>query len=363
MQGSHLPLRKWFLAAYLMATHSNGISALQIQSKLGVSYKTAWLLLHKLRRAMVAPDRSPLSGTVEVDETAIPYRRKDDPTTRGGGSSTATQLWVAAAVETVGKFGVGRIRLARINDRSAASLVPFVVANTAPGSNLRTDGNRAYDRVPDRPLTTVNLSQAQIPAHLLFKWPHLVFANLKIWALGTFHGLRDRHIDAYLDEFTFRWNRRRAFRTTFDTMLTIGSRIGRVTYRDIVGDTSEWKKRHIDDVLDMCHPNKRQIVTDLARYYRVDRLEVLENLRWWVKRLSEEDRESFHSFRWDFLGVREFEGPRRYRRKKPRRPVLVPRRQGEERAMFRRYPNPDARVPRVLLKPRPRRAAARAAAE
>lgn len=121
--------------------------------------------------------------------------------------------------------------------------------------------------------------------------------------------------------------------------------------------------RASSDLLEMCHPNKRQMVTDLARYYRVHRLEVLENLRWWVKRLSEEDRETFHSFQWDFFGVREFEGPRRYRRKKPRRPVLVPRRQGEERATFRRYPNPDTRVPRVRLEPRPRRAATQAAAE
>ena len=132
MQGTHLPLRKWFLAAYLMATHSNSISALQLQPKLGVSYKTAWLVLHKLRRVMVNPNRTPLSGTVDVDESAIPYRRKQDALERGGGSSTANQIWIAGAVETVGNHGVGRIRLARIADRSAQSIVPFVVANTLP---------------------------------------------------------------------------------------------------------------------------------------------------------------------------------------------------------------------------------------
>ncbi len=99
MQGTHLPLRKWFLAAYLVATHSNSISALQLQPKLGVSYKTAWLLLHKLRRAMVDPDRTPLSGDIDVDESAIPYRRKEDHLKRGGGSSTANQIWIAGAVE------------------------------------------------------------------------------------------------------------------------------------------------------------------------------------------------------------------------------------------------------------------------
>ncbi|RNJ42553.1 MULTISPECIES: IS1595 family transposase [Mesorhizobium] len=148
MQGTHLPLRKWFLAAYLMARHSNSISALQLQPKLGVSYRTAWLVLHKLRRAMVNPNRTPLSGTVDVDESAIPYRRKADALERGGGSSTASQIWIAGAVETVGNHGVGRIRLARIADRSAQSIVPCVVANTLPGAALRTDSLASYDKVP-----------------------------------------------------------------------------------------------------------------------------------------------------------------------------------------------------------------------
>ena len=80
MRRTHLPLRTWFLAAHLVATHSNGISALQLQAKLGIgSYKAAWLLLHKLRRAMVNPDRNPLEGMVEVDESTIAYRTKDAP--------------------------------------------------------------------------------------------------------------------------------------------------------------------------------------------------------------------------------------------------------------------------------------------
>lgn len=79
MHGTHLPLRKWFLAAYMVATHSNGISALQLQPKIGVGYKTAWLLLHKLRRAMVDPDRTPLEGVIEIDETSVPFRRNVDP--------------------------------------------------------------------------------------------------------------------------------------------------------------------------------------------------------------------------------------------------------------------------------------------
>lgn len=350
MQGTHLPLRKWFLAAYLMATHSNSISALQLQPKLGVSYKTAWLVLHKLRRAMVNPERTPLSGTVDVDESAIPYRRKEDVLQRGGGSSTANQIWIAGAVETVGKHGVGRVRLARIADRSAESLVPFVEANTLPGTWLRTDHHAPYDKVPDRRLTKVNVKKSKLPAHILLKWPHVVFANLKRWALGTFHGFREKHLDAYLNEFVFRWNRRRGFQSTLDGMLGIGRRIGPITYRGIVGDTTEWKKEHIDQILAMCHPNKQQIVSDLAGYYRAPKLDVLENIVWWMRRLREEDLDALLDFGWDIEGVPELaDVPRSYSRQKPRRAVLARRRPGEEQLRGGGYRHPP-RSPRGHLR-------------
>lgn len=92
MHRSKVPLRSWFLAAHLMATHSNGISALQMQAQLGLgSYKTAWLLGHKLRRAMVDPKREPLAGVVEVDEASIPFRTKDDPA--AGVAVTSANSW------------------------------------------------------------------------------------------------------------------------------------------------------------------------------------------------------------------------------------------------------------------------------
>jgi hypothetical protein len=107
---SHLPLKTWFLAAWLVATHKNGISARQLWLQLGLgSYKTAWLLLAKLRRAMVDPDRSPLGGLVEVDETSIPLRTKDDPVTAKPGRSGEGRLLLAGAVEIKGK-GPGRAR-------------------------------------------------------------------------------------------------------------------------------------------------------------------------------------------------------------------------------------------------------------
>jgi hypothetical protein len=350
MQGTHLPLRKWFLAAYLVTTHSNGISALQLQPKLGVTYKTAWLVLQKLRRAMVNPDRRPLSGDIDIDESAIPFRRKGDHLKRGGGSSTANQIWIIGAVERIGKYAVGRIRLARIADRSSSSLVPFVIANTQPGSRVRTDETAAYLGVPDRQLEQVNLSKSVLPAHILFKWIHIVFANVKRWAMGVFHGFREKHLDAYLNEFVFRWNRRRRFQSSMDAMLGIGRRVGPTTYRSIVGDTRKWKREHVEEIMKMLRPNKRQIVSDLASYYRVSRIDVMDDIVWWTDRLAEEDRDTFLSLKWDFSGIPEFEDRLPSPRQKVKKPVLVPRRPGEERRTSRRYPNPQALLPRILPK-------------
>src|SRR5881397_4168595 len=122
LHGSHLPLRTWFLAAWLVATHKNGMSARQLWLQLGLgSYKSAWLLLRKLRAAMVDPDREPLAGLVEVDETSLPFRTKDDPVGPRPGRSHEGKLLVAGAVEIRGK-GPGRTRLAVIGDYSAESL-------------------------------------------------------------------------------------------------------------------------------------------------------------------------------------------------------------------------------------------------
>ena len=146
MHHSKLPLTTWFWAAYLMATHSNGISALQLQRQLALgSYKTAWLLCAKLRRSMVAPGRSALAGLVEVDETEIACRSKHDPVTGGGGRSHQGKMLIVGAVEVQdGGAGPGRIRLAEVSDYSANSLHPFVAQNLAAGATAKTDGWSAY---------------------------------------------------------------------------------------------------------------------------------------------------------------------------------------------------------------------------
>jgi hypothetical protein len=232
MHGSKLPLTVWFWAAYLMATHSNGISALQVQKQLGLgSYRTAWMLCAKLRRAMVAPGRDPLTGLVEVDETHLPHRSRNDPLSGGGGRSHQGKILIAGAVEVQEK-GPGRIRLSVIEDFSADSLHGFLRAAVAPGATAKTDGWSAYPGAPG--VSHDPHVIGPMAAHIVLPWVHRVFSNLKTWALGVYHGLRRRNIQTYLDEFVFRFNRRRTRHAAFRTLLGIGLVSKPVTYKILI---------------------------------------------------------------------------------------------------------------------------------
>ena len=238
MHGTHLPLRTWFLAAHLVTTHSNGISALQLQGKLGIgSYKTAWLLLHKLRRAMVDPEREPLGGqdeTVMVDETEMKFRRKDDALERTKGEPDADKIMIAGAVECYEDGTMGRIRLNVIKGRGRLPLHAFLAATTAPGTLIVTDGNTAYRNMPYRGHLEVPIPK-NVPAHIVLRQIHRAFSLLKRWAMGVYHGIRKRHADVYLQEYVYRFNRRRHYRSSFERLLGIGVKVGRGAYWDITG--------------------------------------------------------------------------------------------------------------------------------
>lgn len=233
MHRSHLPLRTWFIAVHIVTSHANGISALQLQAQLGLgSYETAWFLLQRLRRAMVDPARQLLQDVVEIDETEIPLRSKPDPIDGGRGRSAVAKMLVAGAVELSPEAQPRRIRLAPIADFSAPTLTAFVDAAAAPGAKVITDGWKGYADLPrheHRPRTV-----GKMAAHVVMKQVHRVVSNLKRWALGTFHGLRRKHLRRYLDEYVFRWNRRRHTRAAFDTLLGLAARLPPATYRDVV---------------------------------------------------------------------------------------------------------------------------------
>lgn len=241
---SKLPLQTWFWAAHLLSTHSNGMSALQLADQLGVTYKTAWLLAQKLRRAMIDPDRSLLEGVVEVDQTEIPFRIDDaffDPAKAG-------KIIIAGAVEVVDRTTnrpkplklnakyldtrSGRVRLAVIPDNTAASLHAFIRSNVKSGATLLTDGHCSYPGLSGYrhdPRTV-----GKMAGHVALPWIHRVFSLMKRWGLGTYHGLRDKHLDVYLNEFVFRYNRRFYRHASFETVLGIASHHPPAGYSDIV---------------------------------------------------------------------------------------------------------------------------------
>ena len=162
LHASKLPLTVWFWAAYLMATHSNGISALQLQKQLGIgSYRSAWLLAHKLRASMVDPERNPVSGLVEIDEASLPFRTKDDPPTGGQGRSHDGKMLIVGAIELGDGNIPGRLRLAEISSYGAADLGHFVETAADPDAIAKPTAGPATLRSP--PIATMSMSSGRPP--------------------------------------------------------------------------------------------------------------------------------------------------------------------------------------------------------
>src|SRR5271155_5189671 len=255
MHRSRLPLTTWFQDAHLMTTHSNGMSALQLEAKLGVTYKTAktaCLLTQKLRRSMIDPNRELLEGVVEVDQTEIPFRVGDTFFERGN----AGKILIVGAVEVIDRdtnkskprrkgakyldTRSGRLRLAMIADNSAASIEAFVRANVKLGATLLTDGHASYPGLSGDYRHDPRIVGA-MAANIALPWSHRAFALLKRWGLGTYHGLRRKHVDTYLDEFVFRYNRRFYRHVSFETLLGLAAHHVSASYWDIVNQVNPRK--------------------------------------------------------------------------------------------------------------------------
>ena len=234
MQDSKLPLTTWFWAAYLVATHSNGISVLQLQKQLALeSYRTAWLLLGKLRASTVDPGRNLLSGLVEIDETSIRCRTKNEEVRRG--RSHKGKLMIAGAVEVKnhdGKSYPGRIRLSEISDYTTETLHDFVKREVDDGSTVKTDGLPSYNNLVgtdhDKQVVGNQL------AHNVLPWIHRIFSNFKAWETGVYHGLRAKHLQSYLDEFVFRFNRRRNRHSGLKSLLNLVMKSKSMTYNILI---------------------------------------------------------------------------------------------------------------------------------
>ena len=256
MQATHTPLSTWFWGAYLVTTQTPGQSALQFQRQLGLSrYETAFQILHKLRSGMVRPERDRIGGEypVEVDECMIGGR------TRGEGRGVYHMTTVIGAVEVRHRKGgedrassrrqehkdgvplkrlvyAGRLRLRAIANRGSENLIPFVVENVAHRSTVRTDAWVGYQPISSfgfkhEPLALVG-DPDKAESHL--PMIHLVFSNLKTWILGTHHGaIAQHHLQAYLNEYVFRFNRRFYPMTAFNSVLGLAARSIPPTYESL----------------------------------------------------------------------------------------------------------------------------------
>ena len=232
-----IPLTHWFWAAYLMTTDKRGLSALLFQRQLGLSrYETAWMMLHKLRRAMVNAFREPLGGEVEVDDTWVGGEQAGLRGSRQLKDRRAALVLVA--VEKRGRAS-GRARMSVIPDFKASTITRFLTQNVAPGSTIYTDGLKSFTGLTDvgfkharnQPLR----SELRKGAKSVVPLADRSIGNLQQWLIGTHHGVSKAQLQVYLDEFVFRHNRRQTPAAAFQTLLGLGTGRKSKEYEQIRG--------------------------------------------------------------------------------------------------------------------------------
>jgi len=244
LHNTKTPLTVWFWAAYLMTTDKRGLSALLLQRQLALRrYETAWMMLHKFRRAMINLAREPLRGEVEVDDTWV-----GGPQTGLRGSRQLKGRKAALVVVAVEKRGraTGRARMAVIPDFKSGTLIAFLKQNVAPGSKVYTDGLKSFTGLKEAGFEHVPRSQPQRidlrkGAKSVVPLADRAIGNLQQWLIGTYHGVSRDQLQVYLDEFVFRHNRRRLPMAAFQTLLGLGTGHKPTPYEQIRGaaDLSE----------------------------------------------------------------------------------------------------------------------------
>jgi transposase-like protein len=215
MHRTRTPLRKWFWAIFLFSNDKRGISALQLSEKLTISYWVAWTMLHKIRKAMKDRDAHyQLAGLIEVDDSYIGTSSKGDDK-RGRGTK---KIPVLIAASTNGK-GIGYAKMQIVDSLHSEPVRRFLQANVTAHQTIRTDGWQSYNVAEQMGHAhEVELILGR-KAHDVLKWVHILASNAKAFILGTYHGLDRKHLQSYLDEYCFRFNRRNTGAQLFDRLL------------------------------------------------------------------------------------------------------------------------------------------------
>ena len=232
------PLTHWFWTVYLMTTDKRGVSALLVQRQLGLScYETAWMMLHKLRRAMVNAVREPLHGEIEVDETWVGGEQAGLRGSRQLKGRRAALVLVA--VERRGRAS-GRVRMKVIPDFKSRTIIPFLQENVSPGSTIYTDGLKSFEGLTGAGFkhiarTQPLRSELRRGAKSAVPLADRAIGNLQQWLIGTYHGVSQPQLQVYLDEFVFRHNRRNMPAAAFQILLGLGTSRKSTEYEQIRG--------------------------------------------------------------------------------------------------------------------------------
>jgi len=262
-----------------MTTDKRGVSALLLQHQLGLSrYETSWMMLHKLRRAMVNANREPLRGEVEVDDTWIGGEQAGLRGSRQLKNRRAAL--VLAAVEKRGRAS-GRARMSVIPNFKAATIIPFLTQNVAAGSTIYTDGLKSFAGLSEAGFKHVARNQPlrselRRGAKSAVPLADRAIGNLQQWLIGTYHGVSKEQLQVYLDEFVFRHNRRKTPAAAFQTLLGLGTarnqrstskfealRISSTTYWGLLKQPDNQKSASVELVV----PPSCEVCTNRKRWF------------------------------------------------------------------------------------------------
>lgn len=228
MHKTRTPLMVWFWTIFMVACDKRGHSALSISKELKISYWIAWTLLQKIRRAMAEQDRRyKLKGIVELDDAY--WGDKDKGKKRGRGT-TQSKVLVAVSTDTQ-KEHAGFVKMEVVKKLNQDTVSKFVKENIEPGSKIQTDDLNIYNALAD--LGVEHEQYPLVSGEKPLPWVHIIISNAKTFCLGTYHRFGRKHLQAYLDEFCYRFNRRFWEDQLFDRLLTACTNCESTTYAEL----------------------------------------------------------------------------------------------------------------------------------